>query len=182
MHSVTSKPIQRNMRVIDVIALVPGAESLFLEYGLHCVRCSLNTVETLEEGCLGHGMNEEDIDDLIGDLNELFFCQPKRPEKITVTKAGAEALAHVLQKEEDVQQNFVMTFDGRGSFCLECGEEKSVEGHVFFHPDVPNMCIVVDDRILRRIGGAVIDVREGRFTLDIPGDEKCCEEKECTCE
>src|SRR3990167_6990984 len=90
MHSVTSKPIQRNMRVIDVIALVPGAESLFLEYGLHCVRCSLNTVETLEEGCLGHGMNEEDIDDLIGDLNELFFCQPKRPEKITVTKAGAE--------------------------------------------------------------------------------------------
>jgi len=163
------------MPVTHVLALVPDAQNLLREYGLHCATCALSTVETLEEGCRGHGMSDEDLGDLLVDLNELFTDQPERTQHVTLTKSGAEALRALLGQDGNRKQDlpagrqvFAVTIDERGSFCLECVTQGSVDGKVFNCPSVPEVRVVVSPLILRRIGGAVIDVREGRFKLDIP--------------
>jgi len=45
------------------------AEDLF-KAGLSCVGCPMAMQETIEEGCLGHGLTKKDIDKLIKKLNE----------------------------------------------------------------------------------------------------------------
>ncbi|MFW5846707.1 MAG: DUF1858 domain-containing protein [Nanoarchaeota archaeon] len=47
-----------------------GAEIL-MNSGMGCVFCPMAQQETLEQGCLAHGMKEKDIKELIKKLNEL---------------------------------------------------------------------------------------------------------------
>ena len=36
---------------------------------------------------------------------------------------------------------------------------------------------------LQRVGGGTIDMRDGRFKLDLPEEQKpCCSDDECSCE
>jgi hybrid cluster-associated redox disulfide protein len=43
-----------------------------LSYGLHCIGCGMNAFETIEQGCMGHGMGDEEINSLIDELNEAY--------------------------------------------------------------------------------------------------------------
>jgi len=47
----------------------PEAAEILFESGLHCIGCPMAMQETLEQGCLAHGMNKKDIDKLIKRLN-----------------------------------------------------------------------------------------------------------------
>ncbi len=48
----------------------PKAAKLLIEAGMHCVGCPMAMQESLEQGCLAHGMNKKDIDELIEELNK----------------------------------------------------------------------------------------------------------------
>lgn len=48
----------------------PDAAEILFETGLSCVGCSMAMQETIEQGCLAHGMNKKDIDELVKRLNE----------------------------------------------------------------------------------------------------------------
>ncbi len=44
--------------------------SIATSYGLHCVGCFASAFETLEQGIMGHGMSEKDLNNLLKDLND----------------------------------------------------------------------------------------------------------------
>ena len=46
-----------------------AAEILF-EAGMSCIGCPMAMQETLEQGCLAHGMSHKDIEKLIKKLNK----------------------------------------------------------------------------------------------------------------
>ena len=46
-----------------------AAEILF-ESGMHCIGCSMAMDETIEQGCMAHGMNEKEINEMIEKLND----------------------------------------------------------------------------------------------------------------
>lgn len=46
----------------------------FLEMGMHCLGCPASMGETIEEACMVHGT---DADQLVGDLNEYFASKEK---------------------------------------------------------------------------------------------------------
>ena len=48
----------------------PEAAEILFEVGLTCVGCPMAANETIEQGCLAHGMSKKDIDELIKRLNE----------------------------------------------------------------------------------------------------------------
>ncbi len=60
-----STAIHADMAVSEIIALCPSAVDILTEYGLHCFNCSFNSLESLREGCLGHGMTEEDVANIV---------------------------------------------------------------------------------------------------------------------
>lgn len=180
-----AEPITRAMRVQDILTLLPHAEPLLAEYGLHCVGCAGSAFETLEEGYLSHGFTEDKLDDLVTDLNELFKRQPDRPQRIDVTEAAAKALAALLEAEGQADHILVVGLDDAGGFAMDVLPDVT-DDHLFFgHGAVPTLRIAASPVTLRRIGGAVVDHRDGRFKLDLPEDTKitcaCADGGACAC-
>lgn len=47
----------------------PRAAELLAEYGLHCISCFANQLDTLEMGAQVHGMTLEEMEDMIMEIN-----------------------------------------------------------------------------------------------------------------
>ena len=58
--------------IAQIVEKYPFLGEIFMEYGLHCVSCHVAEVETLEEGCMSHGMDEKTYEMLLEDVNELI--------------------------------------------------------------------------------------------------------------
>ena len=58
--------ITRNTIIGDILDMDSSTAPLFMEIGMHCLGCPASRGETLEQACLVHGVNP---DDLIAKLN-----------------------------------------------------------------------------------------------------------------
>jgi len=54
---------------LSELATNRNAAEILFDAGLHCIGCFASQFENLEQGCKGHGMSDEEIDDLIRKLN-----------------------------------------------------------------------------------------------------------------
>ncbi|MDD4319740.1 MAG: DUF1858 domain-containing protein [Candidatus Peribacteraceae bacterium] len=177
--------VTADMRVADIASLLPEALPVMAEYGLHCVGCSANGLESLGEGCRLHGFAEEEIAALLEDLNGLLQRQPGRPQTLTITDAAAAALRQVMEGEGKRGEGLVVTVDGRGGFCMEFRKEAQQGERTFSPANDPSLRVFASPLTLSRVGGSTIDHREGRFKLDLleeacTGDGACGKECGCT--
>jgi len=174
--------IQRSMRVADILLILPEAESVFAQYGLHCNGCSIGGAEILEDAASMHSMKEEDLNDLLADLHVLLARRPVRPQTITVTPEAAVALKNILEAEGKLGWVLEVGLDEAGGFNLEIVEKAKADDHIFKQEDVT---VSASSVTLATIGGSTIDYREGRFTLDVMGQSSsgCCKDgRACACE
>ncbi len=51
----------------DIVDFDEDTAEIFLESGMHCIDCPVSRMETVEEACIVHGV---DVDELIAKLNE----------------------------------------------------------------------------------------------------------------
>jgi len=60
-------------RETKLVNLANNAETveILTDIGLHCIGCFASQFETLEQGCKGHGMSDNEIDELIKKLSEI---------------------------------------------------------------------------------------------------------------
>jgi len=63
------KKITKNTKLGEIMKINPEAGMILFEYGLHCIGCGLASMETLEQGCLAHGMSKKEIQEIIDRLN-----------------------------------------------------------------------------------------------------------------
>ena len=61
--------ITKDMIIIDVLRMVPQSANLFLEIGMHCLGCPSASGESVEQACMVHGA---DCDELIAKINALI--------------------------------------------------------------------------------------------------------------
>jgi len=57
------------MKIMDVVSTKPEASEVLYEIGLGCAGCMMSGFETLEQGCKGHGMSDEEVDEVVKMLN-----------------------------------------------------------------------------------------------------------------
>lgn len=62
--------ITKKTKILEVVERKPEAIEILFEAGMGCVGCPMAQQETLEQGCLGHGMSEEKINELVERLNK----------------------------------------------------------------------------------------------------------------
>ncbi|MFC1728146.1 DUF1858 domain-containing protein [Nanoarchaeota archaeon] len=62
--------ITKDMTIGDIISKHPEAAFVMMKYGLHCVGCHVAADETLEQGCIAHGLDEKKIKELIKEINQ----------------------------------------------------------------------------------------------------------------
>jgi hybrid cluster-associated redox disulfide protein len=68
----SSKAISKSMLISEIIDDHPEVIPMIMEQGLHCIGCSGAAFETLEEGFMGHGIPDDEIDRIMDDLNEFI--------------------------------------------------------------------------------------------------------------
>ena len=61
--------ITKTMTIEKVINLDENVIPILLGFGLHCLGCPMSRAESLEEACMVHGI---DVDELVSKLNEYF--------------------------------------------------------------------------------------------------------------
>ena len=59
--------IEKDLKIGELLEKYPEKANVLLEAGMHCIGCPASLGETLEEACLVHGI---DVDDLIKELNK----------------------------------------------------------------------------------------------------------------
>ena len=64
------KKITKKTKLSGILNINPDAAEILFKEGLSCIGCPMAMQETLEEGCLAHGMSKKDIDKLVERLNK----------------------------------------------------------------------------------------------------------------
>jgi hybrid cluster-associated redox disulfide protein len=76
------KKITKDTKLGDIMKINPDAGMILFEHGLACIGCGLASMETLEQGCLAHGMEEKEINEVIERLNSNKSPREKPENKI----------------------------------------------------------------------------------------------------
>lgn len=72
----------------DVVAAHPKAAFVMLQYGLHCIGCHVSVYETIEQGCMGHGMPKEVMEEMIADVNAFIDEEEAEAAALAATQEG----------------------------------------------------------------------------------------------
>ena len=57
----------KDTKIGEIIEKAPEKVDLLLQIGMHCIGCPASQGETLEEACMIHGI---DVQDIVDELNE----------------------------------------------------------------------------------------------------------------
>ena len=160
--------VNRETKMHEVVAVCPKTVDIMTEYGLRCFSCTDCGVESLQDGCMLHGFDEEAIEALIDDLNDAIRSEPTREPHITITPAAARAIRAIALSEGRKGEGLAIIVDATGGFCMEFQKEPEGDDTIFTSEDEPDVRVFVSPLTLWRIGGATVDFREKRFKLDLP--------------
>jgi iron-sulfur cluster assembly protein len=64
--------INKEMNIAELVYNYPEAAMMLIEEGVHCVGCGAANFETIEQGLMGHGKSEEEIEEIIKAMNDLI--------------------------------------------------------------------------------------------------------------
>ncbi len=53
--------IEKSTKIGEIVEKAPEKVEVLLEAGMHCIGCPASQAETLEEACMVHGINVEEI-------------------------------------------------------------------------------------------------------------------------
>lgn len=59
--------ITKDMTIVQILEVDEGVAPIFMSNGMHCLGCIAASGETLEEACMAHGI---DADNLTNQLND----------------------------------------------------------------------------------------------------------------
>lgn len=69
MNQKTEKLITENTILMEAIEKYPEIGVVLTGYGLHCVGCHFSSIDTIKSGAKIHGLNEEEIEFMLKDVN-----------------------------------------------------------------------------------------------------------------
>ena len=61
--------INKDMLIGELVVMDELIPQMLMGAGMHCLVCASSQMESLEEACLGHGI---DCDDLVSKMNEIL--------------------------------------------------------------------------------------------------------------
>ena len=59
--------IEKTIKIGELLEKYPNKAEILLNAGMHCLGCPASQAETLEEACMVHGI---DVDELVAELNK----------------------------------------------------------------------------------------------------------------
>jgi len=161
--SKTKTPkITKEMTIGKVMELKPEAADVMLSYGLHCVGCSVNLFETIEQGATGHGIPAEEIDEMVKAINEVkpgqVIKKRRKAQGVFVTKTATDKIKELAKEEEKDGWGLKIQVIGQNysgfQYYMDFAEKKDKEDKKYTFDDVD---IYIDKESNEKLEGAMID-------------------------
>ena len=64
--------ITKDMLIGEIASTYPEVVEVMFKHGMHCIGCGMTAYETIEQGCLAHGLSQEQIDKMIEEMNRIL--------------------------------------------------------------------------------------------------------------
>ncbi len=99
---VEKKVINKSMTIGEIVQKYPETIEVMASHGLHCIGCSVNYMETIEEGAASHGMPEQEIDSMVDSMNGIVAesgVLESEGKAISLSPAAAEKVRQLMEKE-----------------------------------------------------------------------------------
>ncbi len=61
--------ITKDTIIGDILDIAPQTAPVFMSIGMHCLGCPASRGETVEQACMVHGVN---VDELLAEINKLI--------------------------------------------------------------------------------------------------------------
>lgn len=116
----TKKPsITKDMTIGHILEIHPKGADIMQQFGLHCFGCSINVLETLEQGIMGHGMPEKTLLDLVEALNADLskFRKDLKEKGIVLSEKAALKIVEIAQAENRKQYGIRVKMMKAGGCC-----------------------------------------------------------------
>lgn len=188
--SEENSKITKDMIIQDILAEHPEKamflSEILMDFGIHCVGCGASGFETLEEGVLGHGFSEDELDLLVSDLNKAINSEIKSNPNFNINefsiKITPKAIAKVkeIMKQEGKENNILRVSVLAGgcsgyTYDLEIVDKSSSADLSFKEED---LMISIDKESLEYLNGAKVDfvetLKESGFKFINPNATKEC--------
>jgi iron-sulfur cluster assembly accessory protein len=185
----TSQGISKNTIIAEMLESYPekavALSEKLMEFGVHCVGCGASTFETLEQGVLGHGYSEEELDVLVEELNKIIReknTSQKKSLKSFQLKLTDKALQKVKQvMEQEKKEGATLRISVLAGGCsghtydMEI-VDKPLGNDLNFKQGTVN--IAVDKNSLDYLHGTTVDfvdtLNESGFKFNNPNAHKSC--------
>ncbi len=185
MDQETKQLVTKDTTIGEIIQRWPASVEIMQSYGLHCIGCQVNVFETLEQGVLGHGMDEEVVNSLLNELNDLANSEPleerneKPLEDVSLTELAATKLKELTEKEGKQGYGIRVAVVKGGcagyTYNIEFEQKQQEEDHVI---ESHGIRLFVDDNSYNMLKGVVIDYVEtlqgAGFKFENPNASASC--------
>jgi iron-sulfur cluster assembly protein len=188
----TQQLITKDTKIGDVPMINPSKAQLLNqimnEFGIHCTSCGAASFETIEQGVLGHGFSEENLDKLLTDLNKAINEDSggdlkvinQNEFKLTLTSTAVTKVKEAMKsqgKKEDATLRVSVLAGGCSGFLydLQFMDKPSSEDLNFKQEDVN---VAVDKKSMEMLDGIEIDyvdtLNESGFKFENPNSGGGC--------
>ncbi len=94
--------VHKDMTMGEILQKSPSTVEVMQRYGLHCFGCHISTWETLEQGILGHGGTEKEVENMIKEINESIKKQKfSNNVEIALTEKAANKLKEIMKQNPE---------------------------------------------------------------------------------
>jgi len=184
--------ITKGMIIQEILAEHPDKamilSEILIDFGIHCVGCGASGFETLEEGVLGHGFTEQELDILVKNLNKAISEKSKNKMKsnfnikdfsLKITPKAISKVKEIMKqegKENGILRVSVLAGGCSGyTYDLEI-VDKSTSSDLSFKES--GLIIAVNKDSLEFLNKAKIDfvesLKESGFKFNNPNATKEC--------
>ena len=94
----------------DIVFKYPEVIPVLGQAGLHCIGCHVSVSESLEDGCLVHGLNKKEIDQLVIDANK----RVNEFENASRVSFSPVAVKELLKKVKSANSKYVRIVNSFG--------------------------------------------------------------------
>lgn len=96
--------ITKDIAISEVIEKYPSTIETLLMIGVHCIGCHVSYFETLEQGMRGHGMSDEEIDEVIKEMNEVVKQENlNKNDDFKITEKAVLKIKEVLKDKKGLR-------------------------------------------------------------------------------
>ena len=123
--------------------------SVLAQAGLHCIGCHSAANESIEEGCLAHGMKEEEIEKLVKKANDKI----KEFDKLESVDFTPLAIKKLKEKLLENKSKYVRVFPVFNGFDFDVANEL-YDSEIVLEKE---FLIAINPKVERFLRGVIVD-------------------------